>query len=420
MIIRIFSSTVRTFFGIFTLKFSHPIGEKSVDNMRERKLQIVIKERGKKKHVYARTTYIGLDGKRHAIWRAGKNATDAKKKLQAKLDELKDDEGAITFAKKTFAQLAKWYEDRYLIEPVYRDGRIIKGKRSWRSERYLLQGIKAYWGTYRLRSITHGELEKYKDKRLHDPIVTYRKDPDDKTKRIKTERPRTIASVNRELMHIRSMLRKAQKEGWLLRVPFEQHDSLIRMADERRRDRTLSYDEEKKLLAACDGHRKHLKPILICALATGMRLGEILKLTWTDVSFERGEIRIISTNSKNLTERPVPMTAELREVLLLLYEKKPDDGSVFGVSSNVKRSFNKVCEMAGVKHGGIEGLTFHCLRHTAATRMIKQGMSLAAVARILGHKDVKTTYRYVSADDDVMTQARNALGFRPPPTSQTD
>jgi len=378
--------------------------------MRERKLQIVEK-RGK---IYARTTFVGLDGKRHAIWRAGKNRTAAKQNLQKALDELKNDEGAITHAKKTFADLAAWYEARYLVEPVYREGRIIKGRRSYKSEKYLLRAIVAELGGYKLRSITHGELEKYKDKRLHAPIVITHKD------KTVTKRVRTIATVNRELMVIRAMLRRAQKEGWLLRSPFEEHDSLIRMADERRRERTLSYEEEARLLAACVTPRAHLKPVLICALATGMRLGEIIKLQWPDIDFARREINILSTNTKRLTARSVPITEPLMNELKRLYDLRPDDGSVFGISSNVKRSFKKACELAGIKHGGIDGLTFHCLRHTAGTRMIKQGMSLAEAARILGHSDVKTTYRYISADSDVMDKARAALSFRPPPPfSQT-
>jgi integrase len=114
------------------------------------------------------------------------------------------------------------------------------------------------------------------------------------------------------------------------------------------------------------------------------------------------------------------MPSQLKEALLPLYDKRPDEGSVFGISSNVKRSFRKVCELAGIKHGGIDGLTFHCLRHTAGTRMVKQGMSLAEVARILGHADIKTTYRYISADSDVMDKARAALSFRPPPVFPND
>lgn len=373
--------------------------------MRERKLQIVIK----REKIYARTTYVGLDGKRHAIWRAGKNRTAAKDNLRKALSE---HEGGIVHAKKTFRELAEWYSKRYLIEPEYRDGRLIKGKKSWRSEKYQLKAIVEYFGGYKLRSITHGELEKYKDHRLKEPIATERKDPDDKEQKIVSERPRTIASVNRELMAIRAMLRKAQKEGWLLRVPFEEHDSLISMADERRRERTLSYDEEARLLAAA---AKHLRPILVCALATGMRLGEILKLAWHDVDFDGRQIRVQSMNTKRMVERYVPITEPLQKELdSLKAVALPNAKTVFGIKSNVRRSFKAACARAGIKHGGIDGLTLHCLRHTAGTRMVKQGMSLAEVARILGHADVKTTYRYISADSDVMDKARAALSFRPP------
>lgn len=379
--------------------------------MRERKLQIVIK----RKKIYARTTYVGLDGKRHAIWRAGKNKTTAKANLTKALKELEGDAGAIVNAKRTFGELATWYTKRYLIPPEYKDGRIIKGKRSWQTEGYQLKAIVAYFGGYKLRSITHGELEKYKEKRLATPIKFRTKDG------VVTTRPRTIAAVNRELMAIRAMLRKAQREGWLLRVPFEEHDSLISMADERRRERTLSYAEETRLLAACTGRRKHLKPILICALATGMRLGEILKLAWPDVDFTNHIIRLRSTNTKTQTERRVPITPDLFVALEQLRAKAtPTAVLVFGVKTNIKRSFKAVCELAGIKHGGIDGLTFHCLRHTAATRMVKQRMGLAAVSRVLGHTQEKTTYRYVSTDEDIIDEARAALTFRPPPASQSD
>lgn len=380
--------------------------------MQERKLQIVIK----RKKIYARTTYVGLDGKRHAIWRAGKNRTKAKENLRKALNE---HEGGVVHAKKTFRELAEWYSNRYLVEPEYRDGRLIKGKKSWANEKYQLRAIVEYFGGYKLRSITHGELEKYKDHRLQKLIIFTRADPDDKEKKIETKRQRTIASVNRELMAIRVMLRKAQKEGWLLRSPFEEHDSLIKVSDERRRERTLSYEEETRLLDA--GGPEHLRPILVCALSTGMRLGEILKLAWKDVDLEGQQIRILSTNTKTSTERYAPITPELKvEFERLKTTTLPEAKTVFGIKTNIKRSFRTACEKAGIKHGGIDGLTFHCLRHTAGTRMVKQKMELAEVARILGHSDIKTTYRYISADSDVMDKARAALSFRPQLSSQTD
>jgi len=80
---------------------------------------------------------------------------------------------------------------------------------------------------------------------------------------------------------LRRMLTVAQREGWILRNPFAAGDSLISLADENKRERVLTREEEMKLLASCDTpQRAHLKTILICALDTGMRQGEIFSLRW--------------------------------------------------------------------------------------------------------------------------------------------
>ena len=74
---------------------------------------------------------------------------------------------------------------------------------------------------------------------------------------------------------LRRMLNVAQREGWILRNPFAAGDSLISLADENKRERILTREEEMKLLAACDTpQRAHLKGIIICAIDTGMRQGE--------------------------------------------------------------------------------------------------------------------------------------------------
>jgi integrase len=64
---------------------------------------------------------------------------------------------------------------------------------------------------------------------------------------------------------------------------------------------------------------------------------------------------------------------------------------VFGIEDNVKKSFTSACRRAG-----ITGLHFHDLRHTAATRWIQAGIPVTTVSRLLGHADIKTTYRYVN------------------------
>jgi site-specific recombinase XerD len=68
-----------------------------------------------------------------------------------------------------------------------------------------------------------------------------------------------------------------------------------------------------------------------------------------------------------------------------------------------------VCQIAGIKHGGIDGLTLHCLRHSAATRLVQGGMPLQLAGRILGHSQVNTTYRYLSANSETIAQAAAIL-----------
>jgi len=153
----------------------------------------------------------------------------------------------------------------------------------------------------------------------------------------------------------------AQKrnEGWILRNPFAAGDSLISLAAENKRERILTRDEEVKLLAACETpQRAHLKAILICALDTGMRQGEIFSLRWRDVDLEEGILNIQAFHTKTMKERQVAITTRLAIELERLKASAPDDrdGLVFGILDNVKRSFTAARSKTGLKD-----LRFHDL-----------------------------------------------------------
>jgi integrase len=93
-----------------------------------------------------------------------------------------------------------------------------------------------------------------------------------------------------------------------MRNPFDAGDQLISIADERHRERIISEAEEARLLAACcHPQRLHLRPIIICALYTGMRQGEILKLRWSDVDLATRKITVQSMNTKTLRARQIEM-----------------------------------------------------------------------------------------------------------------
>jgi integrase len=349
---------------------------------------------------YARVTITDGNGKRRNLKKRAKDKAEGKEILKS-LTRQVEDEGVklADFSKLTFNDLADFYERRYLHQALYVDGRKVSGLRDVERPKDLLKHFRTYFGKKKLREITYGHLLEYRDARFK--VFTPRK------------QPRTISSWNREGAVLRRIFNIALQQGWILRNPFHCGDSLIVVSAERRRERILTVDEEARVLEACDSHpyRRHLKSLIIFLIDTGCRKSEALKLRWGSVCFVSRVITIEGMTTKTLKTRYVMMTERMYQELSVLWEKSSHelDATVFGLSSNVRNSFASVCEIAGVKHGGIDGLTLHSLRHTAATRLVQGGMSVQLAGRILGHSQVNTTYRYLSADKETIAQAAAIL-----------
>ncbi|MGA9771046.1 MAG: site-specific integrase [Blastocatellia bacterium] len=339
---------------------------------------------------YARVRWTDEHGKRKEKMKKADNASHANLLIKQMLREL-DDYGleSLDAERMTFADLADYYRTHHLIPAKYVDGRKITGLRSLHSTVTRWTCAKEYFGKKRLRSITYGDLARFRSDRINTMTIH--------------NKPRSITSVNRELETLRNMLNIAQREGWLLRNPFTSGPSLIQKAHEKKRERILTLEEEGRLLAACTGRRSHLIPILIMALDTGMRRGEILTLTWRDIDFESKVIAIRAFNTKTQRERMIGMTPRIAQELLNLYspELHQSDERIFGIIDNVKKSFTSACRAAS-----IEGLRLHDCRHTFATRLIEAGVPQAEVSRLLGHANTSMTDRYINAD---VTTARRAM-----------
>jgi integrase len=220
---------------------------------------------------------------------------------------------------------------------------------------------------------------------------------------------------------LRAILNEAVINDWIFVNPFSKAKpgELISIADERKRETILTSLEEQRLLAACSTDtRRHLRALIIAALDTGARRGELLGLRWSDVRFDEGIIaNIRSYKGKTVHHREVPLTARLKVALHDLKQKqcvsafkvrrksglKPDEDLVFGISTTVKTSWQAAREEAGLQH-----VRFHDLRHTAATRLAGK-MQLALVGQVLGHSDPKTTQRYVNATRQTVSQAATIL-----------
>ncbi|HEY6244751.1 MAG TPA: site-specific integrase [Pyrinomonadaceae bacterium] len=357
--------------------------------------------------ILARVGHTDSQGKRHDIVRVAESRTDAREKIKEILQDLEERGGkTIEASRMTFADLAAHFEKHYLKEAEYIDGRKVDGVRSLVPAQVAVNALKRHFGRKRLQSISYGDIRSYKAARLKDPTIhdlARHKRELEQDRRAEVRVTRTIATVNRELAKLRRMLNIAQREGWIKQNPFTAGESLISLADERKRERILSRDEERVLLAAC---ADHLRPIVIAAIDTGMRRGEIFSLRWRDVDFEHGLINIQAFNTKTMRERQVSLTARLASELQTLWEQSPQDERhrVFGIISNVKRSFT-----AARNASGLQDLRFHDLRHTHATRLVGAHIPLSEVGRVLGHSQPNTTYRYVNANVDTARRASAAL-----------
>lgn len=349
--------------------------------------------RDSKGKLYARYTFIDAEGKRRDIKRRATSATHARELYREMANE-RHAEGEKSFdaARMTFQQLADYYEQHYVVAAEYRDEMKVGGMRSVGSAQSNLKILRDYFGNRRLRDLTYGDIKTFKRRRLE--------------VRKAGGGVRSMASVNRTLALLRKMLNVAARERWIPRNPFSAGDALISNAEERRRERIITRQEEAKMLAACVGRRAHVRALLVCGLDTGMRSGEMFKLVWRDVDFEARRINVRAFNTKTMRGRQIVMTARLEAELRRLWAEglKDLDASVFGIATNFKRSWTALCKAAGVT-----GARPHDLRHSCATRLIAAGVPLAEVSRVLGHSNVTTTYRYINPDAEGAARAADRL-----------
>jgi len=171
-------------------------------------------------------------------------------------------------------------------------------------------------------------------------------------------------------------------------------------AAETPRDRRLDEGDEEKLIAAA-GPRT--QAIIIAALETGCRIGELLSLQWRQVRWSEGYLLLNAAKTKTNEARSVPMTSRLRGVLEMRRtdiadQDFPSTAYVFGNRVGEQTSysaFKKGWKRAYTK-AGITGLHFHDLRRELASRLLETpGVSLHDVADWVGHSNVTTTSRYL-------------------------
>jgi len=162
------------------------------------------------------------------------------------------------------------------------------------------------------------------------------------------------------------------------------------------RERRLLAGEEKRLLLAAAAS---LRPLIVLALETAMRRGELAGLHWDGIDLERRLVRL--TLTKNGDARTVPLTPRAVAELQAMKAKPQrwESGWVFGPPDLVAQRITREFQRAR-KRAGIAGLTFHDLRHEATSRLLERGLGPAEVRAITGHRTLVMLSRYTHLHAD--------------------
>lgn len=309
-------------------------------------------------------------------------------RIRQVLGSRKDAEDAETLIKASSlrGELQRFKKNKMSLKELcekYLGYQRVNGKRSVARDVIITNSFMRHFKHENIVQINPLKLEEYKKKRLEDGVKS--------------------STVNRELACIKHMFNLACRWKILHENPF---DDVKFLEVKEKKIRILSKAEADLFV---DAAAESLKPIILTALSTGMRLGEILGLRWSDINFVRYSIHIRAENSKSKKSRDVPvnglLAATLKELIRsseFVFESPKKSGEHI---KNISGSFR-----TAIKKSGIEKLTFHALRHTAASWMIEKcGIDLVTVKEILGHSDIKTTMIYCHPSQESKRKAVEGL-----------
>jgi integrase len=195
-------------------------------------------------------------------------------------------------------------------------------------------------------------------------------------------------TVNRDVELLRHVLFWAVDEGLLVANPL----SRVPFVKERRKPRpVMTLAEERALLEAA---APHLHPIIIAALDTGMRRGEILGERWEHVDFDRGLLYVTKSKTAGGEGREIPLTRRLSELLLA---HRRDQGLVFTFNGQPVQRI-KTAWRSAIRRANIRYCRFHDLRHAFNTRLMEAGVMQEVRKALMGHssgEDVHSRYTHV-------------------------
>jgi len=345
-------------------------------------------------------------GKEYTIGKYGKyTAEQAREKAKIKIGELakgqdiqadKKTANAKSIARK-HQLLGKFIEHKY--KPW-----VLTERKSGEETLKKLSLAYPHLMKYNMEEITPWEIQKWRTKKINDGLKP--------------------ATVNRQLMTLKAVLSKAVEWGVINKHPLTNVKPL--KIDSKGKIRFLTDDEELRLRKALDvreariikqrdtgnewreargkklytdlkdqSFADYLKPLVILAMNTGMRRGELFDLTWHNVDFKKRNITIEGKTSKSGTTRHIPLNDEALGTLIAWRNQTDSNSLVFPNPNTGKRFDNIQTAWENLRTSSkIKDFRFHDLRHHFASKLVMAGVDLNTVRELLGHSELSMTLRY--------------------------
>ena len=210
-----------------------------------------------------------------------------------------------------------------------------------------------------------------------------------------------IATKNRYISEIKAFLNFCHQElGWIEKVPF------LRTAKEPKR--SFMKLDKREIKSLIDAAPRFMKPIILFALLTGLRQGNILGLRWAHVNFKNETISIEASEHKSKDHVVTPLSADALALLKELQIASVSSYVFVNSAGNAMKELSHGTWKRIIRKANLDGLRFHDLRHNWATNHVEAGTDLLALKELGGWKTLDMVQRYAHPSPNyLLAQANN-------------
>jgi integrase len=276
-----------------------------------------------------------------------------------------------------------------LLDDAIEHSEAENGERSTHELKLKIERIRPVWASRRADSITKQEIVRWLQSE-------------------KVARDWSIATTNRWQACFSLVFRVGIDNEKIATNPASR---IRRKAEENHKLRFLTDEEEEKIRAVLASKHSTYLPAFLFSINTGLRASEQWRLHWTDIDLNRKQLTVRKQKSRK-GERHVSLNPVALEALASLHHSSRDKGHVFLNSDGAPMKSHRDWFDPAVKVAGVQDYTWHCNRHTFASRLAMAAIDIRTIAQLMGHRTIQMSMRYAHLSPDHTLDAVNRIAKR--------